>query len=105
MTNEEIKIYKHIPDKESKEEFIPPFPQLLYFCLVSAVAIFVSGILAGALKRYAGWKTGYTRKTLHFLIFFYRCRTPHLGRNAGFSNPWPAKRIILVEVILSSFLI
>ena len=56
--------------KESMEEFIPPFPQLLYFCLVSAVAIFVSGILAGALKRYAGWKTGYTRKTLHFLIFF-----------------------------------
>jgi phytol kinase len=50
--------------------FIPPFPQLLYFCLVSAIAIFVSGILAGALKRYAGWKTGYTRKTLHFLIFF-----------------------------------
>lgn len=50
--------------------FIPPFPQLLYFCLVSAVSIFVSGILAGALKRYASWKTGYTRKTLHFLIFF-----------------------------------
>ena len=50
--------------------FIPPFPQLLYFCLVSAVAIFVSGVLAGALKRYADWKTGYTRKTLHFLIFF-----------------------------------
>jgi phytol kinase len=50
--------------------FIPPFPQILYFCLVSAVAILVSGVLAGALKKFAGWKTGYTRKTLHFLIFF-----------------------------------
>jgi phytol kinase len=50
--------------------FIPPWPQLVYVCFVSAVAIFVSGILAGALKKYLGWKTGYTRKTLHFLIFF-----------------------------------
>jgi phytol kinase len=50
--------------------FIPPFPQLLYFCLVSAFAIVLSGVLAGALKKYARWKTGYTRKTLHFLIFF-----------------------------------
>jgi phytol kinase len=50
--------------------FIPPFPQLLYFCLLSAFAIVVSGVLAGALKKYARWKTGYTRKTLHFLIFF-----------------------------------
>ncbi len=50
--------------------FIPPFPQLVYFCVVSAVAIVVSGALAGSLKKYAGWKTGYTRKTLHFLIFF-----------------------------------
>ena len=49
---------------------IPPYPQILYFVLVSVVAILISGILAGALKRYAGWKTGYTRKTLHFLIFF-----------------------------------
>ena len=50
--------------------FIPPYPQILTFACVSAAAICVSGILAGALKRYAGWKTGYTRKTLHFLIFF-----------------------------------
>jgi len=50
--------------------FIPPYPQIFYYALVSAAAILVSGILAGALKRYAGWKTGYTRKTLHFLIFF-----------------------------------
>jgi phytol kinase len=50
--------------------FIPPFPQLVYFCFVSTVAIVVSGVLAGALKKYARWKTGYTRKTLHFLIFF-----------------------------------
>jgi len=49
---------------------IPPYPQILYCVLVSVVAIITSGILAGALKRYAGWKTGYTRKTLHFLIFF-----------------------------------
>jgi phytol kinase len=49
---------------------IPPYPQIVYFVLVSVVAILTSGILAGALKKYAGWKTGYTRKTLHFLIFF-----------------------------------
>ena len=49
---------------------IPPYPQIIYFILISVVAILTSGILAGALKRYAGWKTGYTRKTLHFLIFF-----------------------------------
>jgi phytol kinase len=56
--------------KELSLGFFPPYPQVLYFVLVSAVAIFISGILAGALKRYAGWKTGYTRKSLHFLIFF-----------------------------------
>lgn len=56
--------------KELSLGFIPPYPQVLYFVLVSAVAIFISGILAGALKRYLEWKTGYTRKTLHFLIFF-----------------------------------
>ena len=51
-------------------KIFPPFPQIVYFVLVSGIAIVVSGVLAGALKRYAGWKTGYTRKTLHFLIFF-----------------------------------
>lgn len=51
-------------------QFVPPFPQILIFSLVSAVAILGSAFLCGALKRYAGWKTGYTRKTLHFLIFF-----------------------------------
>jgi phytol kinase len=50
--------------------FLPPYPQILYYALVSAAAILVSAVLAGALKKYAGWKTGYTRKTLHFLIFF-----------------------------------
>jgi len=49
---------------------IPSYPQILYFSLVSAIVILASGYLAGALKRYAGWKTGYTRKALHFLIFF-----------------------------------
>ena len=48
----------------------PPFPQVIYFALVSGAVILASGFLAGALKRYANWKTGYTRKILHFLIFF-----------------------------------
>ncbi len=56
--------------KELILDFVPPYPQVLYYAIVSAAAILVSGILAGSLKRYAGWKTGYTRKTLHFLIFF-----------------------------------
>jgi phytol kinase len=51
-------------------QFIPPFPQILAYISVSAAAILLSGFLSGGLKRYAGWKTGYTRKTLHFLIFF-----------------------------------
>ena len=51
-------------------QFIPPFPQILIYTSFSAAAILVSGFLCGALKRYAGWKTGYTRKMLHFLIFF-----------------------------------
>ena len=50
--------------------FIPPYPQILYVVVLSAVSILVSALLAGALKKYAEWKTGYTRKTLHFLIFF-----------------------------------
>ncbi len=49
---------------------LPPFPQVIYFALISCAIILASGFLAGSLKRYAGWKTGYTRKTLHFLIFF-----------------------------------
>jgi phytol kinase len=56
--------------KEAIPEFIPPYPQILYAAVVSAAAILGSGTLAGALKRFARWKTGYTRKTLHFLIFF-----------------------------------
>lgn len=49
---------------------IPPFPQLLTAVAVSAAAILGSGLLSGFLKRRAGWPTGYTRKTFHFLIFF-----------------------------------
>jgi phytol kinase len=55
---------------EVLSDLVPPYPQVLYFSLVSTIAILASGFLAGALKRSAGWKTGYTRKTLHFLIFF-----------------------------------
>jgi len=49
---------------------IPPFPGILVAAAVSAAAILGSGILSGALKRRAGWPTGYTRKLFHFLIFF-----------------------------------
>ena len=49
---------------------IPPFPALLVAAAVSAATILGSGILSGALKRRAGWPTGYTRKLFHFLIFF-----------------------------------
>jgi phytol kinase len=56
--------------KELTVRFIAPYPQILYFSIVTVAAIVLSGLLAGALKRYGGWKTGYTRKTLHFLIFF-----------------------------------
>jgi len=51
-------------------DFIPPFPQILSYSFISLAAILVSGLISGALKRYAHWKTGYTRKVLHFLIFF-----------------------------------
>ncbi len=56
--------------KEAILKFLLPYPQIFYAAAVSSAAILVSGILAGALKKYAGWKTAYTRKTLHFLIFF-----------------------------------
>lgn len=49
---------------------IPPFPDILVAAAVSAAAILASGLLSGTLKRRAGWKTGYTRKLFHFLIFF-----------------------------------
>lgn len=48
---------------------LPPYPEILGYALVAGAAILVSGSLAGALKRFARWKTGYTRKVLHFLIF------------------------------------
>ena len=90
---------------------IPPYPQIIYFISISVVAILTSGILAGALKRYAGWKTGYTRKTLHFLIFFTAAGLHFWGGMPAvnilgtfFSNPWPAKKIIPAGVILSSYL-
>lgn len=51
-------------------EFIPPYPEILIYSLVVAVSILGSGFLCGSLKRYAQWQTGYTRKLLHFLIFF-----------------------------------
>jgi phytol kinase len=57
-------------ENEVLSSLVPPYPQILFFALVSTLAILASGFLAGALKRSAGWKTGYTRKTLHFLIFF-----------------------------------
>ena len=49
---------------------IPPFPEVLIAATIAAAAILGSGILSGALKRRAGWPTGYTRKLFHFLIFF-----------------------------------
>src|SRR3990170_1266321 len=49
---------------------IPPFPDVLIAAFISAAAILGGGILSGALKRRAGWPTGYTRKFFHFLIFF-----------------------------------
>jgi phytol kinase len=49
---------------------IPAFPEALIAVVVSAGAILASGLLSGALKRRAGWPTGYTRKLFHFLIFF-----------------------------------
>ena len=50
--------------------YLPPIPEILIPAAISAVAILGSGILSGALKRRAGWPTGYTRKLFHFLIFF-----------------------------------
>jgi len=49
---------------------IPPYPQILGIVAVSAFVILAAGGLAGALKRHARWRTGYTRKLLHFFIFF-----------------------------------
>jgi phytol kinase len=49
---------------------IAPFPEILVAVAVSAAMIIGSGVLSGALKRRAGWRTGYTRKLFHFLIFF-----------------------------------
>lgn len=49
---------------------IPPFPEILVAAAVSAAMILTGGSLSGALKRRAGWRTGYTRKLFHFLIFF-----------------------------------
>lgn len=51
-------------------QFIPSYPQIIFYLLVVLMAILGSGFLSGFLKRYAQWKTGYTRKLLHFLIFF-----------------------------------
>ncbi len=51
-------------------QFIPPYPQILTAALISTGAILGAGTASGALKRYAGWPTGYTRKLLHFIIFF-----------------------------------
>lgn len=50
--------------------YVPPLPEILIAAAVSAAAILGSGMLSGALKRRAGWPTGYTRKLFHFLIFF-----------------------------------
>jgi hypothetical protein len=57
-------------ESEVLSGLVPPYPRVLYFALVSTIAILASGFLAGVLKRSAGWKTGYTCKTLHFPIFF-----------------------------------
>jgi phytol kinase len=51
-------------------QFIPPYPQILTAALISIAAILAGGVVSAALKRYAGWPTGYTRKLLHFIIFF-----------------------------------
>ncbi len=49
---------------------IPPYPQILTVALISTAAILAGGLISAALKRFAGWPTGYTRKLLHFIIFF-----------------------------------
>jgi phytol kinase len=52
------------------QQFVPPFPQIFIYSLISAAAILASGFICGALKRHFQWQTGYTRKLLHFIIFF-----------------------------------
>jgi phytol kinase len=48
----------------------PPYPLILAVLGVVFLLIAAAAYVAGALKRYAGWKTGYTRKLLHFIVFF-----------------------------------
>lgn len=49
---------------------LPPYPQIFEVSAFSGAVILAGGGLAGSLKRHVGWKTGYTRKVLHFIIFF-----------------------------------
>ena len=51
-------------------KLLPPFPEVFVYALVVALVILGSGSFCGYIRRYRQWKTGYTRKLLHFSIFF-----------------------------------
>lgn len=49
---------------------IPPFEFIVWFFPISLTFAFIALFLAGWLKKNKNWRTGYSRKLFHFIIFF-----------------------------------
>ncbi|MEZ5008957.1 MAG: hypothetical protein R2753_12470 [Chitinophagales bacterium] len=51
-------------------EYFPTGLEFLSYGVPSVMLAFVYLYFAGYLKKHKGWRTGYTRKVFHFLVFF-----------------------------------
>lgn len=78
----------------------PPARMILFLFPVSLLWSFAALGLAGYAKRYRNWKTGYSRKLFHFLIFFsayfYQL---HWGLPAVFILGWAVSLVLLFALL------
>lgn len=81
----------------------PPLSLILWLLPLSIVWAFFALFFAGVLKQNYRWKTGYTRKIFHFLIFFsavfYQLK---LGLGGVFILGWSVTLVLLVAIYMGS---
>lgn len=77
----------------------PPIKLIAWLFPLSIVWAFIALFLAGILKQNYGWKTGYTRKVFHFLIFFSAVFYQYFFRLSGvFILGWAVTFVIALAI-------
>lgn len=77
----------------------PPLSLILWLLPLSIVWAFFALFIAGVLKQNYGWKTGYTRKVFHFLIFFSAVfYQDYFGLSGVFILGWAVTFVLIIAI-------